>query len=361
VYAYAMPLVIQGAAVLPGPVATAPAAGPTQPPPPTSGTPASDVDLATCRGVVTASDEALVLNGEDVFLLGVNTHYLMDEEFPEAQSDAALSDLEAAGVNAIRVWFFHDEDPERFERLLDRAGEHGLAVVVTLADNVFKGRDWFFGEEDEEDYRPHVARTVARFRDRPEIAVWELINEPNCGNGGYDDDCLKRIRDWLVMAARIVREADPCRPISTGMIGAGNFDSEHANYRLTHSKDEIDLASVHRATDQEWDTASDLAGGEPIFFGEVYDRAYDAGCNPLGPSALNDRAERVKADVRAAVADGVDGYFLWDYAAGTIRRTNGDAKHYCSEFGYAGDDPVWSKLRGSGIPRAQFDFPDPRE
>jgi beta-galactosidase/beta-glucuronidase len=309
-------------------------------------------DPGTCRGIVTVRGDELVRDGRPVFLFGVNAHYLMDDEFPEELSHLILAELAARGVNSVRVWYFHNEDPDRFARLLDTAGAHGLTLVVTLADNVFKGRNWFFDEEDEEDYRPHVERTVARFRDRPEIAAWEVINEPNCGDGAYDDDCLKTIRDWVTMAARIVRAQDECRPISTGMIGAGNFDSEHDNYRRIHGKREIDLASIHRATDQDWDKSADLAGGEPVFFGEVYDRAYDDGCLPLGPDATASRARRVRDDLRAAIEDGIDGYFLWDYAVGAVRRSGGEVKYYCSEFGYEADDPLWSSLIESGLPPA---------
>jgi endo-1,4-beta-mannosidase len=199
-----------------------------------------------------------------VVLVGVNAHYLMDNELPEEAMHAILTELSTLGINAVRVWYFHNEDPERFDRLVTAAEQNDLLLVVTLADNVFKGRDWFFGEEDEEDYRPHVERTVQRFRDRPGIAAWELINEPNCGNGGHDDECQKMLRDWLVMAGRIVRGTDACRPVSTGLIGAGNFENEWDNYERIHEKSEIDLASIHRPTGLDWDLTSDLAGGEPV-------------------------------------------------------------------------------------------------
>ncbi len=320
--------------------------GPENRAPPT----VSAATAATCEGLVTVDDAGLMLDGQPVFLFGVNAQYLLDNEFPEGIAAQVLADISQLGVNTVRVWYFHQEDPDRFERLLDLGAKFGLRFVVTLEDNVFVGKDWFFGRDDEKHYRPHLARTVERFRNRPEIVAWELINEPNCGDGGFDDGCVKTIRDWLVMASRIVREIDPCRPISTGLIGAGNFDNEKESYGKIQGKADVDMASVHRRTDEEWADEADLSDDDAIFFGEVYDRAYGSDCQVLSGSSLTERADRVKDDLSAAISEGADGYVLWDYAAGAVRRTNGDTKYYCSEFGYDSTDPLWDKLKRADLP-----------
>jgi len=310
-------------------------------------------DPAPCAGIVDRDGERLVLAGEPVVFFGVNAHNVLDPEFPEPRAAEILAALADRGVNTVRVWFFAQHDLERFERLLDLGRTLGLRYVVVLGDNVFKGRDWFFGRDDEKKYRPHLERTVSRFAGRPEILAWEVINEPNCGDGGFDDDCLKTIKDWVTMASRMIKALDACHPVSSGMIGDGNFDTEREVYKQIHKRDSIDLVSVHRPSGDppadELELAEDIA--RPIYYGEVYDRAYGTDCEPLdGGAELVRRAGRIQEDLADALDDGADGYLLWDLSAGLVTQTNGRPRDYCGEFGYALDDPVWARLAAAGLP-----------
>jgi hypothetical protein len=325
-------------AALPGTIPPLAAAPPTALPPV-----AADPG---CPGIAVRDGDKLVVDGQPFVFFGLNAHSLLDEEFPEERVEPIVQALSERGVNTLRVWYFRNHDPERFERLLDIGARHGVRFVVTLEDNVFKGVDWFFGDTDEEKYRPHVRQTVERFKTRPEILLWEPINEPNCGDGRYDDECLKTLRDWLKMMAREIKTIDACHVVSTAMIGDGNFESEEKNYRNIHGSDAIEILSVHkRSVDDrvgELEAADDKE--RPIFYGEIYDEAYDEGCNVLdGDQSPRVRAERIKDDLRQAIEDGVDGYLLWDFSAGLI----GD-KDYCSKFGYYVDDPLWDKLQSGG-------------
>lgn len=321
---------------------------------PTVGPPPAAAVGGPCAGIAVRQDGALAIDGQPFTFFGVNAPYLIDPEFPEDQVEPLLAALSARGVNTLRVWYFRSHDPERFARLLDLGARHGLRFVVTLEDNVFRGVDWFFGKEDEEKYRPHLERTVTRFRDRPEILLWEPINEPNCGEGRHDDACLKTIRDWLKMSAGMIKAIDACRVVSSGMIGDGNFEEEERSYRLIHRADDLEMLSVHKRSTDERESELELAEDEerPIFYGEIYDQAYDEGCEPLsGDRSPEARAERIKEDLRRSVEEGVDGYLLWEFAAGIVRPPSGGTRDYCSSFGYSLDDPLWAKLGGSeGLP-----------
>lgn len=315
--------------------------------------PTPDPSRPSCPGIVQRVDDRLVLDGKPLFFFGINVEYLLDNEFPEEQVEPIVRELAAQHVNTLRVWFFRADDADRFGRLLDLGKRYGIRFIVTLEDNVFKGVEWFFSDTDEKKYRPHVERTVARFKDRPEILAWEVINEPNC-NGPVDDGCLKTIRDWVKMSSGMIRTLDACHLISSGMIGAGNDANEVDNYRKIN-KNAIQILSVHRRSNEARPTELAIASEEtrPLFYGEIYDVGYDEHCAPLDDGkVLAQRADRIKDDLRQAIQDGVDGYLLWDYAAGRIRRTNGDYKDYCSTFGYAHDDPLWSKLANAGLPPA---------
>ncbi len=304
--------------------------------------PATDVPaveaVAGCAGITVRSGPYLTIDGQPFAFFGVNAHYLLDGEFDEAKVEPLLAEMSERGINTIRVFFFPYHDADRFERLLDAGSRHGIRFVVTLEDNVFQGIDWFSDEDIQDDYVEHLDDTVQRFKDRPEVLIWELVNEPNCGEGRHDDDCLETIRGWVGKMAERVAAIDPCRPISNGMIGDGNYENEQKSFRMANRKGGIGIVSVHRRDTDRTGGELEFAEDEemPIFYGEIYDVAYDDGCSPLsGDRSPTARADRVKDDLREAIDDGVDGYLLWDYAA----------SGYCSEFGFESDDPLWDKLR----------------
>lgn len=293
---------------------------------------------SNCAGIAVRSGADLTVDGHPFVFFGVNAHYLLDKEYPEADVEPLLAALAERGVNTIRLFYFSYHDPERMARLLAAGSRHGIRFVVTLADDVFHGVDWFGSSREQKAYTAHLDDTVQRFKDRPEVLFWELVNEPNCGEGKFDDDCLKTIRGWIGEMAERVTAIDACHIVSTGMIGAGNYETEETSFRMANRKKGIGIVSVHRRDTDK--TGKELAFAQdedrPIFYGEIYDEAYDAGCQPLeGDQSPKARADRIKSDLRQAIDDGVDGYLLWDFAA----------KGYCSKFGFDADDPLWNKLR----------------
>lgn len=306
---------------------------------------AGDPPGAPCAGILGRDGTRFVLDGQPVALFGVNATMLLDPEVEEDQIEPLLAALAEREVHTVRTWFFHDEDPDRFARLLDAGARHGVRFIVTLADNVFKGRDWFGSKDDERRYRPHLAATVARFKDRPEVLMWELINEPNCGER-HDQECLDTIKGWLRARAAEVKAIDACHLVSTGTIGAGNYDEELTMYRRVHREPVIDVISAHRRStdrsEKERAVADEL--DKPLLFGEIYDAAYTDGCDPQSDDAVARRAERIADDLRDTLGAGAGGYLLWDLAPGRLRRSNGDTRDYCNKFGFQLDDPLWARL-----------------
>jgi hypothetical protein len=301
--------------------------------------------VAGCAGIAVRVGDQLAIDGTPFTFFGVNAHYMLDAELDEGRVEPLLAEMSARGINTVRLFYFPYHDPDRMERLLDAGARQGIRFVVTLEDNVFRGVGWFPDKDAQATYLEHLDRTVRRFKARPEILMWELVNEPNCGEGRFDDDCLETIRGWVGETAARVASLDPCRPVSTGMIGDGNYENEQKSFRMAHRKDGVGIVSVHRRSTDDSEAELEFAADEamPIFYGEVYDVAYDDGCQPLdGDRSPQSRAGRVKDDLGDSLGDGVDGYLLWDYAA----------DGYCSKFGFEPDDPLWEKLRQSeGLPR----------
>lgn len=327
----------------PAPIAPVTAAENAHPPPESVVAPPMGT---ACAGIVQRADDRLVLDGQPVTFFGINVQYLLDPEFPEEQVSFFLDQLAAREVNTLRVWFFHDGDPDRLERLLDAGRQRGLKFVVTLSDHVFRDVDWFGGDDDKKHYRPHMARTVERFKDRPEILMWELINEPSCGDDKYSPECAERIKGWLRSRASEVTTIDACHLVSTGMIGAGNYEAERDEFRRIHREDSIQIVSAHRRIDEQREVTLAIADAldRPIFYGEIYAKAYDEGCRALeGSDSPKRRAGRLQDDLRDSLDDGIDGYLLWTLAAGRIDTRDGE-KYYCGINDYELDDPFWATL-----------------
>ena len=339
-----------------GPIANAPASADVTAPDPGSNVEpgaAPEAGNVQCAGIARPNGGGLMVDGRPFTFFGINARYLLDHDFPEKRVESTLAELSNRGVNTVRVWYFQDEDADRLERLLDAGNRHGIRFVISMADNVHHGVDWFFGPDDEEHVRPHIERTVARFKDRPEILLWEPINEPNCGDGRYDDACLETLRAWLGMMAKRIKAIDACHVVSTSMISAGNFENEAKSYRKLHRKDAIEIFSAHRRSNEDRDREVEMAddADRPIFYGEVYDVAYDEGCQALdGKSSPNSRAKRVARDLERSLEEGVDGYLLWDLALSPIEGEGGQRRYLCSKFGFDLDDPLWGVLRERGLP-----------
>jgi hypothetical protein len=306
-----------------------------------SGVPVYDDGCAP--GLARRDGDSLVVNGQTFAFFGVNASYLLNADFPESRVEGELAALARRNVNAVRIWFLPGYDPDRLERTLDAGARQGIRFVVTLDDNVQQNRHWFFGDEDEQVFRPHVKDTVSRFRDREEILMWEPTNEANC-HDDYDAACVEDIKDWLTMASRLIKSEDSCHLVSSGVIGAGNYERDLIAYRGLHEDGSIDVLSVHRGVEEEREretaTADEL--GMPIVHGEIYDVAYDESCSPLdGGKAMKRRAERVKDDFRDVLRDGVDG---------SIEMPNGTQRHFCSVFGYELTDPLWRVMAEADLP-----------
>jgi len=315
-----------------------PEAAPTEPAP----TP----DPVRCANLVYRNGEQLMLNGEPIQFVGFNAVSLMDPSFPEGDVPRALDELAGWGANLIRVFVKPGADLDRFERLLDLAGPRGLRLVVTLQDYYFyKDQRWFETFYKEKDL-PHIEEVVTRFRNRPEIAIWEVMNEPWCGANGEADDpkCYASMQSWAADTTGLIRRLDPCRPISLGLMGQRNLSREKKAYRALQSLSTVDIVSIHAQLklwyedDGELDVAREL--GKPVLLGEVYKEVYKPDGKLRNSEALTRRAAKVDIDVHQALERGIAGYLLWNYVPA---QTDSDGQRVVKDYGvydFLPGDPV---------------------
>ena len=345
-YAVNLPQIADGADLLPNlptPSSTAMAT-----PTPTLSESDLIIQAATKQSFVYAVDQNLYVDGQPYIFIGVNATYLTETYFPENQIEPILTYLaETGGVNAIRLFFKPGHDLDRLEKVLDIGGELGIRFIVTLQDYYYyKSQMWFAEEYLTEDI-PHVIETVSRFKDRPEILAWELMNEPGCGPENGSQDCADFMYAWAQDVSSLIKELDPNHLISVGTNHRMWTEAEQTNYDRMHALDTIDIVSIHRdATDENKTAEMELAAelNKPVFIGEIYYLGYNENCHKLYDGVFEERAAAIQEDLERSLANGVDGYLLWQYDPYEVLMDDGTIQWFCGQYSYFQYDPVFAVL-----------------
>lgn len=303
------------------------------------------------RGFVTRDGENLQLSGQPFTFIGTNVSYLAGPYFPEDRMEEVISVLAAGGVEVIRVWVEPRFDLDRVERMLDLGRQYNIRFILTLQDFFGQQDGWWFKAKYKTVDMPHIRQIVPRFAQRPEVLMWELMNEPTCPAEDADRACWEALYRWAEVTSQVVKGLDPHHLISVGTQRAGFDERAIDAFRNIHALDTIDIVSVHGQGGRvakggrqlERDIAHEL--GKPIFFGEIHLRGHDKQCQPLSSEALHTRAQTIAADIEQSWAAGIDGYLLWQYAFGRLGSDDEPGQYYCGVFDYFSNDPVWKVLK----------------
>lgn len=292
--------------------------------------------------------EDLQLDGQPYTFVGTNVSYLAGPFFPETHMEEIVSFLASNGVQVIRVWAEPWCDLERVGRLVDLAGKYNVRLILTL-QNFFGSTDgwWFKGKVETVDL-PHIRNIVPLFANRPEVLMWELMNEPTCPAEDANQSCWDAFVRWADVTSSEIKRLDPNHLVSVGTQHAG-FDRASAEaFRRVHTLDTIDLVSVHCGVDHSPEKELAIAHelGKPIYFGEVGMLGLDEGCHPLSHEVLKHRAQAIAQSIAKSREVGVDGYLLWQYAYGGVDMGS-HIEYYCGVYDYFADDPVWQIIRAA--------------
>ena len=168
-------------------------------------------------GFVTAQGDQLVLDGKPYHFVGVNATYLTLTYFLDGQVEPIIRYLaETQGVNVIRLFFTPGQDLNRLQLVLDLGNKYGIRYIVALQNYHFhKSQSWFAERYVDEDL-PHLRETVTRFRDRPEILMWEMMNEPSCGPENGSKQCVDHMYNWAQAVSQEIKQLDPQSPDLVG-------------------------------------------------------------------------------------------------------------------------------------------------
>ncbi|NNF73673.1 MAG: cellulase family glycosylhydrolase [Flavobacteriaceae bacterium] len=151
--------------------------------------------------------------------------------------------IKNAGLNTIRVFIqyedfgkaeINDIKMERLQRLLDKATEKNLKVILTLFD--------FYGDYSVLDWTrtlKHAEGIVEALKDHPAILAWDIKNEPDLD---FESRGKDNVINWLKIIIKKINDLDPSKPIT---IGWANY--KHAN----NLSDVLDFISFHYYGDIE--------------------------------------------------------------------------------------------------------------
>ena len=195
--------------------------------------------------------------------------------------DRELGWAEGLGMNTMRV-FLHNllwqQDSEGFLRRMDQflqvADKHHIRIMFVLLDSVWdphpklgKQREprphvhnsgWVQAPgadilKDEsrwnQELKPYIVGVIGHFRDDRRVLIWDLMNEPDNGNGSYKADELPNKAEVALRLLRQewdwARSAKPSQPLTSG-VWQGDWSaddklSEMASFQLQNS----DIITFH--------------------------------------------------------------------------------------------------------------------
>jgi mannan endo-1,4-beta-mannosidase len=304
-------------------------------------------------GFVTRLGEELQLNGRPYTFVGANASYLASPFFPATRMEEVIATLAARGSEVIRVWTEPWCDLDRVEEMLDLGGQYGVRFILTLQDFYGRTDGYWFKEEFKTKGLPHIRRIVPRFAGRPEILMWELMNEPTCPAEDADRACWEALCHWAQITSQEIKKLDANHLVAAGTQRAGFEPQAIEAFRRIHALSTIDIVSVHGQAgklgrgERELERSIAQELGKPIYFGEVYRRGMDDRCQTLPQATLQERAAAIASDLEQLTATGIDGYLLWQYAYGTVELDDGTTQHFCGVYDYGDDDPAWEILLGA--------------
>lgn len=216
--------------------------------------------------------------------------------------DKALRTLHELGFQTIRIFALpwgpegpaSYADPEKrknlyaaLDKTLDLCDAHDIRVVWSLGAGSFTdtklepGKGWVFGEEQERElianpesrsrkllYR-YIDETVARYKQRKAVLMWEISNELTLDADIGDDNrvyngqrmpTLKELVGFFDDAARRIKSADPLRLVNSGgsnmresqwhlYLGQGwkrdTFEEQFKCFELLYKNSTVDVIDIH--------------------------------------------------------------------------------------------------------------------
>lgn len=277
-----------------------------------------------------AQGQELRLDGKPYRFIGVNRYNLLTPKGVDCGASFSDRDLEGwfnglgkIGINVVRFWLFESiikDDFEKFDLLLEFAAKNHIKIIPVFENEwadcssvdqpKYAGEDGgknglWYQEGYQKSYKPYVERVVKKYRDNPNILMWQLMNE------AISTDAVALRNFAQDMSARI-RALDRNHLISLGTIGNDKDGIDEEDYRILHGDANMSLLEYHDYHEPQNPFPDTLAErfndaqflNKPLFIGE-------AGITVGHGMTAEGRAELFRAKMDAFFSRGGVGYTIW--------------------------------------------------
>lgn len=312
---------------------------------------------------VEAVGDGLQLDGSPWWPTGLNAYQLGTDWSVNAGCGAevdldayfsALPDRSLTRFNAFQNLAVSQHDGtldfSALDRVLDAAERHDQMVLPVLAgqdgacdDEVFKQRDWYVDGWTRSgvlplSHRDWVSAIVERWSGSPVIAAWEPVGEPEpsvCPDGDCDlhartcpADSAEVLRAWTDEVGRVIRERDPGRLITAGVIGGNQCGIVGEGYSMLAASSYVDVIQYHDYDHSAFLPARLSQVEVPVLVAEMGVTAGSCG-------GVNERADEIAAHLTGYREARAAGAMLWAYVP--------DPREHECTMDIGPDDPVLTR------------------
>jgi len=161
-----------------------------------------------------------------------------------------IKDAYDEGFDVIRFWAYEPVTKEKLKEICDYVKNYNIKIIPVFADSwggfqSYKIDGNFYHEGYKVSYLKHVNNIVEYLKDRNEILLWELINEPATESFDYIFNFVKQVSEEI-------KKTDPHHLISIGTIGGvgdkfgGSLSRLNlSNFKNLYSIESLDALSIH--------------------------------------------------------------------------------------------------------------------
>jgi endo-1,4-beta-mannosidase len=208
--------------------------------------------LCNLAGYVKNIDGNFSLNGKPFRFIGANVYELANLD--TGITSKIIEDSVTCGFKALRFWLFQNKETaqqiKKLNEICNTVKPHGIKLIVSLSDkwgylqNYKINEEWYRAGYKNE-YLGYVKTITGECKERDEIIIWELINEP-------ETDSFKSFYDFVKHTSEEIKSVNPNHLLSTGTVGGvgdkfGNYFSvfKKSNFRNLYSLPGLDAVSIH--------------------------------------------------------------------------------------------------------------------
>lgn len=311
---------------------------------------AQRASASSSAGMAYADGGKLMLDGKPYTIRGLNVYDLVDVgRQSEAELRETLKLIADSGVNSVRMLTLSRHTPDEVKRVLDASKDMGLDLkfIPVLGNHwqhvegqnsaYVKDENWY-KRDFEHHYWPAAEKLVTSLMDRPEVLMWELMNEPEAEPEtlrNFADEVSTRIHTLYADRDASAGQSLPRHLIGLGTRGVGHYGDEAPGQRGHDFKDLYGLPHLDVATVHDY-TSSTLEGSiadymryarelnKPYFLGEIGVKVRAGGTEAEPKLGLVDKFRghdpvasrqqalaRLREKVAASQAAGSSGAMLW--------------------------------------------------